>query len=290
MTKLGEVSFEPLKSSSQYTAYNLPDGSDLFTIEAIRKAFNISIGDRIHTMCEGLDPEEVQRAFLLTGAYGTFPPITVPKVDTVTWLIKECDSFKEKTDIATVRDFVCESIPDVSPGEATDHESMYRVVNFLTCIRHEVMGAYLNKRQVPWNPLVSFTSPFYYRKGYMRNWVMDNNILRAEILEFIFEVYHFLVAAGVIRKHYMRFYLRDLTQEDVDRLKLFDYIKDERVMQTICSAVSKMRDSLTLFDRMLRRIPEEPNTEKVMEDNLLESLQGMFKKLKCMEQYCASVV
>lgn len=289
MTKLGEVSFEPLKSSSQYTAYNLPNGSKLATIEAIRKAFNISIGDRIHTMCEGLDDVEIQRAFLLTGAYGVFPPITVPNVDTVKWLDTDCLKFKEKTDIVSIRNFVCETVPEISPGEATDHESMYRVVNFLTCIRHEVMGAYLLKRQVSWNPLVSFMTPFYYREGYMKNWVMYNNVLRSEILEFLFEVYSFLVAAGVIKNHYMRFFLRDLKQEDVDRLKLFDYIKDDKVMSTTCSIVTKMRDSLTLFDQMLRRLPAQPITEKITKDNLLEALQGMFKKLKSMEQYCSSL-
>ena len=289
--ELGSVEFAPIQSCNLYTAYNIGDaGVDIDYVDDVRKALNIHFGTtyKVYSISEALWEDDVLRSFLVCGAYGTFPPVTIPNVDTQTWLNKnkKCAAFAANTGILDIREFVIDTFPEVCPPEDYDQELLYRVVNFLMCIRHDVQAAYMLKKKATWNPLVSFTSPFYYRKGEIRNWVLDNNILRAEIMEFCYTVYHFLFACGVIKgSDSYSFYLQGLTKEDADRLHIFDYIKDEKAMTTVCSVVSKMQKCVSIFDRMLRRLPLEENAERVTSDNLLEVLQGMYKKLSSLESY-----
>lgn len=294
MSKVGLGPTEPLSSAKDYRnliSILVYGGISIDSIKTLMEPCEVCV-------CSDYNPDsirsqytenpsilDIQRVFLLTGMYGDFPAITVPKTNTVEWLHKNSRDIDSKTDIFNIREHVAYAVPDVSPVEAIEHEDMYRVVNFLTCIRHEIIAAYMKKREINWNPLVSFTAPFYYRKGTMRNWVMDNNILKSEIIEFIYNISHFLVASAVIKKGSYDFYPLIMSSADIERLGVFDYIKKEEVMNTVCFIVSKMISSLNMFNSMLRRLPVEDAKVRITQDNLFESLQEMFRKLNNMANY-----
>ena len=233
-----------------------------------------------YVFSRSMTPTTVYRVFLLTGYYGDFPPITYPKTDTMKWVshIKGMDSL---TDIKSAVDYACSMVDDISPGEAVEHAAMYRVVHFLTCIRHEIMAADLYLRQVSWNPQVSFINPFYYRKGFMRNWNMSNNILKAEIIQFIYDVFYLLISAYKVRTFWTRyrFYPESLSVEDVKRLGIFNYINTDCVMHKVCFMLGKMHESLDALEAVLKRRPFNEKEYKITEETLLDSLQQLFKKV-----------
>lgn len=232
-----------------------------------------------------------QRMFLLSGYYGDFPPITVPIEAGYVWkwLAKNKKKLNSKVDIDSILELVSSTVPDIAPTKGYEHEDLYRVAYFATCIRNEVLAGYMTKRSVPWNPLVSFTRPFLYRKGKAKNWVMDNNIFKSEIIEFIHDIYFYLIAASVCPKSY-DFLLLNYTKEDVERFGLFNCIKSNKeVMLKSCELVDEMNTALILFDQSLREITQQSESTYVTTDNLFEIVQGMFKRLKLMERYVSSL-
>ena len=259
----------------------------------VSKAFGITSYDDI---IPGLPADDYssygfQRLFLLAGYYGDFPPITVPieKGYVWNWLPTAKERLNTALDIDSILDMVASTIPDIAPTKGYEHEDLYRVAHFATCIRHEVFSGYLRKRGVPWNPLVSFTRPFLYRKGKAKNWVMDNNIFKSEIIEFIHDVYYFLVASSVCSKPY-DFFLLNYTKEDANRLGLFDSIKkNKETLLKACDLVDEMNTALILFDQSLREIAQQSEPTYVTPDNLFEVVQEMFKRLKRMESYVSSL-
>lgn len=80
MSKLGSVEFAPIQSCNLYTAYNIREaGVNDSYVDSVRKALNIHFGTtyKLYTYNEGLWEDDVLRSFLVCGAYGTFPPITI---------------------------------------------------------------------------------------------------------------------------------------------------------------------------------------------------------------------
>ena len=234
---------------------------------------------------------DFQRMFLLSGYYGDFPPITISAEcgHISKWLANVKGRLNRKVDIDGILELVVSTIPNIAPTKGEEHEDLYRVAHFATCIRNDVLAGYMTKRSVPWNPLVSFTRPFLYRKGKAKNWVMDNNIFKSEIIEFIHDVYFYLIAASVCPKSY-DFLLLNYTKEDVERLGLFNCINhNKEVMLKSCELVDEMNTALILFDQSLREIAQQSEPTYVTPDNLFEVVQGMFKRLKLMESYVSSL-
>lgn len=234
----------------------------------------------------------IQRALLLTGSYGDFPPITAPNTDTYMWV---CDvqEFNSKTDIVNIVDYVARLITEVSPFAITSHKGMYSVVNFLTCIRHEIIAADMKLRDVPWNPLVSFTAPFYYREGDMRKWCMDNNILKSEIIEFIYNVYYLLISVYKTRStkpcNEYQFYPLAISEDDIKKYKTFEYIEPSEIISTVCFVISKMQHCLDVMQNMLKRRPIEQKTAEATPDTLFQSLQTLFQTVNRLMSYVYSL-
>lgn len=273
-------------------------GDDLWDIDSskehvIDKAFGITGICSYCTLATSGNYSKAgfQRMFLLSGYYGDYPPITIPAEAGYVWkwLPKNKGKLNRKVDIDSILELVSSTVPDIAPTKGYEHEDLYRVAYFATCIRNDILTGYMTKRNVPWNPLVSFTRPFLYRKGKAKNWVMDNNIFKSEIIEFIYDVYFYLIAASVCRKPY-DFLLLNYTKEDVERFDMFNCINSNKeVMLKSCELVDEMNTALILFDQSLREIAQQSEPAYVTPDNLFEVVQEMFKRLKRMESYVSSL-
>lgn len=234
-------------------------------------------------------PVEVLRTLLLAGGYGDFPVISFPGSSTLR-LINVSGALLDMTDLMSIVDAVCSSVSQITCKALRDnHEGLYRVVYFLTCIRHEVIAADMLKRNIPWKPLVSFENPFYYVKGKMENWVSDNNILRAEVIEFIYDVFHFLLISRQNRNDHYNFLIPTLSSDDIKKLHLWDYLNTDDVMNETCYVVTVMNRSLNLLSALLKRLPVPENNEKVKPETLLQTVQAMFNQLYSLERYIENV-
>ena len=255
------------------------------TRERLNKAFYIS--EEAIQWSSLQSDIDLQRLLLLSGSYGDFPPITLPcKAGYVSkWLPRMKGSLNRKVDIDGILEAVAASIPDIAPTKWCEHVHLYRVVHFIRCIRHDVIKSTMESLGFPWNPVVSFSNPFIYKKGRVEHWVLDNNIFKSELIEFVYNVYHCLIATSASKSDY-EFILLKFTEEDVNRYNWFDYVKKDLIVQTkVCELVSEMRDALNLFDSYLRRLELKTEATAVTPDNLYSVLQDLYRKLTAMKSY-----